>query len=189
MLLKGTLQAGIIELPASGEGLETHRLWHDELLIALRDNHPLARRSEIDHHELADEPIIWIAKALHPVLHNYFLESCQRMGYLPRIAHEINTVSELFDLVEAGAGIGFVKRSVAERTHQQGLVFRELSGPKLFIGTGVAYRSDNRSEALHSLLQILREQPPDCRQPLQDGMTRLLPYLYSEIMSSTSSSQ
>jgi len=33
-----------------------------------------------------------------------------------------------------------------------------LSGPRLFIDTGVAYRADNRSEALRVLIQLLREQ-------------------------------
>jgi DNA-binding transcriptional LysR family regulator len=158
LLLKGTLQAGIIELPANGEGLATHCVWHDELVVALPENHPLAARSEIDRQDLAIEPIIWIARSLHPTLHEYFLESCQRLGFVPRIAHEVTTVSELFDLVGAGAGLGFVKRSIAERVRELGVVFRELSGPRLFIDTGVAYRADNRSEALRTLIQLLREQ-------------------------------
>jgi DNA-binding transcriptional LysR family regulator len=157
LLLKGTLHAGIIELPANGEGLETHCVWHDELVLAVPEDHPLAARSEIDRQDLVNEPIICIAKALHPALHQYFLESCLHLGYVPRIAHEINTVSELFDLVEAGAGVGFVKRSISERAHEPGVVFRELSGPKLFIDTGIAYRADNRSEALQVLIQLLRE--------------------------------
>ncbi len=82
LLLKGTLHAGIIELPANGEGLETHCIWHDELVLALSEDHPLAARSEIDRQDLANEPIIWIAKALHPALHQYFLDSCQRLGFI-----------------------------------------------------------------------------------------------------------
>jgi DNA-binding transcriptional LysR family regulator len=159
LLLKGTLQAGIVELPANGEGLETHCVWHDELVLALHDSHPLALRSEIDRQDLTNEPIIWIARSLHPALYQYFLESCQRLSYVPRIVHEINTVSELLDLVAAGAGIGFVKRSITERVREPGVVFRELSGPKLFIDTGVAYRADNRSEALRALIQLLRDRP------------------------------
>jgi DNA-binding transcriptional LysR family regulator len=158
LLLKGTPQAGIIELPANVSDLETQRVWHDELAAALPENHPLASHSEIDRHDLADEPIIWIARALHPALHQYFLESCQCLGYAPRIVYEINTVSELLDLVGAGAGVGFVKMSIVERVREPGVVFRPLSVPKLFIDTGVAYRSDNRSAAVQSLLQLLREQ-------------------------------
>jgi DNA-binding transcriptional LysR family regulator len=92
------------------------------------------------------------------VLHRYLLEYCQRIGYLPRIVHQINTVSELFDLVETGAGIGFVAGSIVERVYEPGLVFRESSGPRLFIDTGVAYRADNWPGALRLLVRLLREQ-------------------------------
>jgi DNA-binding transcriptional LysR family regulator len=159
LLLKGTIQAGIIELPAKGEGLETHCLWHDELVVAVPENHPFSTRSEIDRQDLSNEPVIGVAKSLNLAFHEYFVESCQRLGYLPRIVHEINTVSELLDLVKAGAGIGFVKKSLAVRVHEPGVIFRELSGSKLFIDTGVAYRADNRSKALRALVQLLREQP------------------------------
>ena len=158
LLLKGTLHAGIIELPASGEGFETHCVWHDELVVALPENHPLAACSEIDRQDLTNEPIIWIARSLHPALYQHFLNSCLRLGYAPRIVHEINTVSELFDLVGVAAGIGFVKRSIAERVREPGVVFRELSGPRPFIDTGVAYRRDYRSEPLRILIELLREQ-------------------------------
>ena len=158
LLLNGTLDAGIIELPAKEEDLETQCVWHDELVVALRDSHPLAQGSKIYCQSLANEPIIWIAKALHPTLHQHLLESCQRLDYVPHIAHEVNTVSELFDLVGAGVGIGFVKKSIAERVREPSVVFRELSGPKLFIDTGVAHRADNWSEALRVLIQLLRER-------------------------------
>lgn len=158
LLLRGTLDAGIVELPAKAAGLETHSVWHDELVVALPENHRLAPRSEIGRRDLVDEPVIGIARALHPALHEYFLESCQRLGYVPRIVHEISTISELFDLVGTGAGIGFVKKSIAERSREPGVVFRALSGPKLFMDTGVAYRADNCSEALRALIQLLREQ-------------------------------
>jgi DNA-binding transcriptional LysR family regulator len=158
LLLKGTLQAGLIELPVSTEGLTTHCVWREELILAVPENHPLAKRSEIDRLDLATEPIIWVAKTLNLALHKYLLESCQRSGYMPRIVHEVNTVSELFDLVAFGAGIGFVKRSVGERSRESGVVFRELRRPRLSIETGIAYRADNESEVLRVLVQLLREQ-------------------------------
>jgi DNA-binding transcriptional LysR family regulator len=157
LLLKGELQAGIVELPAKGAGLEIDRVWHDELVVVLPENHPLASHSQIDRQDLANLPIIWIAKSLNPALHQCLLEFWQCSGYTPQIVCEINTTSELFDLVGAGAGIGFVKRSVAERIRELGVIFRELTGPKLFIDTGVAYRTDNKSAALRVLIQLLYE--------------------------------
>ena len=157
LLLKGTLHAGVIELPADGDGLETQRIWHEELVVAVPENHSIATRSEIDRRDLSNEPIIGFAKFLNSALHRYLIESCQRSDCAPLIIHEVNTVSELLDLVGTGSGIGFVQRSIAERFRVPGVIFRELSGPKLFIDTGVAYRADNRSEALRALIQLLRE--------------------------------
>jgi len=164
LLLKGTLQAGIIELPVNAEGLTTHCVWREEVILAVPENHTLAKRSDIDRKNLTNEPIIWIAKTLNLVLHEYLLESCQRSGYMPRIAHEVNTVSELLDLVASGAGIGFVKRCIGERGRKSGVVFRELEKPRLFIETGIAYRADNESKALRVLIQLLREQSPQSTQ-------------------------
>jgi DNA-binding transcriptional LysR family regulator len=128
------------------------------MVVALQDSHPLAPLSEIHRLDLANEPIIGIAKTLNLALHEYLFESCQRSGYTPRIVHEVNTVSELFDLVASGAGIGFVKRSIANKVCEPCVVLRELSAPKLSIQTGIAYRADNKSEALRALIQLVREQ-------------------------------
>jgi DNA-binding transcriptional LysR family regulator len=76
---------------------------------------------------------------------------------VPQIVCEINTVSELFDLVGAGVAIGFVKSFIAERVQEPGVVFRRLSEQGLFIDTGIAYRTDNSSEALQVVIQLLRE--------------------------------
>lgn len=158
LILKGTLQAGIIELPVNGEGLQSHCIWHDELVVAVSESHRLAGQSEIAPEDLAKEPIIWIARSLHPALHQCFLESCRELGFLPRITQEVSSIFETLDLVEAGTGIGFVKRSMAGRLQASGVAFRELSGPKLSIDSGMVFRSDNASEALRALVALLREQ-------------------------------
>ena len=158
MVLKGTLHAAIIELPSYREDLETRNVWNDELVVALPEKHPLASCSEIDVQWLANEPIIWVTKSLNPGLYRHLLESCEQLGYVPRIAYEVNSVLELLDLVAVKAGIGFVKRSVADRSLEPGVEFRKISGPGLFIETGVAYRADNQSEALRMLVHLLTEQ-------------------------------
>jgi len=157
LVLNGALQAGIVELPAHGQGLHTQSIWHDELVVALSENHPLAGSSKIDRQDLEAEPIIWVTKSLNPALHCYLLESCRKFGYVPHVTHEINTLSELLDLVAAGAGVSFVKRAVADRVNEPGVAFRAMSEQGLFIDTGIAYRADNRSEALQVVIQLLRE--------------------------------
>jgi DNA-binding transcriptional LysR family regulator len=147
-----------VELPVRSEGLETHRLWRDELVVAVPENHRLATQSQIDRRDLTGLPMIWASRTNHPALNEPLLDSGHWGGQVPVIAHEVNTVAELLDLVSNGAGIGFVKRVIAERTPEPGVAYRELSGPGLFIETGVVYRAEDKSEALRTLLQLLLEQ-------------------------------
>jgi DNA-binding transcriptional LysR family regulator len=96
-------------------------------MLALPEEHPLAKQSGIGRQDLTNEPIIWIAKTLNLALHQYLLESFRRSGCAPQIVHEVNTVSELLDLAGTGTGLGFVKRSIAERVRVPGVIFRESS--------------------------------------------------------------
>ncbi len=158
LILKGVLDAGIVVLPVAAEGLQARCIWHDELVAVLPSNHSLASQAKIDRQDLADEPVVWAAKVLNPTLHQSFLESCRRWGYVPNIVHEISTVPEMLDLIAQGEGIGFVKKSTAARTNESGIVFRELCSPGLFIETGLAFRTGNSSEALRVLIELLRDQ-------------------------------
>jgi len=158
LLLKGAIQAGVVEFPIQAAGLQTHRVWHDELLAALPANHPELNLAQVNGSDVAKRPVIWMAKSLHPSLYEYLVESFGRLGYSLQIVHEVSTFSEMLDLVAAGAGIGFVKKALASNAHEPGVAFRELGVPKLGIDTGVAYRGDNKSEALRVFIQLLREQ-------------------------------
>ena len=163
LLLRGTLQVGIVELPILSEGLHTHRVWHDELVAALPARHPHLDSAQVTGSDFAKLPVIWMARSLHASLYEYLMESFGKLGYCLQIVHEVSTVPEMLDLVAAGVGIGFVKKSLAANAHEQGVIFREFDVPKLSIETGVAYRRDNKSEALRVFVQLLREsnsQPP-----------------------------
>jgi DNA-binding transcriptional LysR family regulator len=65
MLHTGKLHAGIMEFPVHCDGLETHTIWRDTLVSVIPENHALAKCSQIDPQDLANEPII-----LHIVLEN-----------------------------------------------------------------------------------------------------------------------
>ncbi len=99
LLHSGKLQAGIVELPVHGEGLQTHHLWRDELVVALPENHRLAAKSQIDRRDLTGLPMIWASKTNHPALTEPLLDTGHWGGQLPLIAHEVNTVAELLDLL------------------------------------------------------------------------------------------
>lgn len=158
LLLKGSLQAGFVVLPADSEGLRTHRIWRDPLALALPEDHPLTAQAEIEIKNLIEEPMLWLARPVNPRLHDHLLSSCQKLGFVPNIVHGVKTPTEAIDWVAAGAGIALVRSSTAERLQHKGVAFRRLASPGLTIDTGVAYRGDNRWESLKALVELLREQ-------------------------------
>lgn len=108
--------------------------------------------------EIAVEPVIWLTKSLHPVLYEHLLDWLKTPGREPDVAFEVHSVAEMLDLVTAGAGIGFVKQSIAAFINTRHVVFRELRGPELAIETGVIYRLQNYSEALRTFVDLVRKQ-------------------------------
>lgn len=158
LLLKGSLQAGLVVLPADSDGLRTHRIWREPLALALPEDHRLTAQAEIEITDLIEEPMLWLARPVNPRLHDHLLTACQKLGFVPRIVHGVKTPTEAIDWVAAGAGIALVRASTGERLQHKGVAFRRLAAPGLTIETGVAYRGDNRSEALKALVQLLRDQ-------------------------------
>ncbi|MDX2181131.1 MAG: LysR substrate-binding domain-containing protein [Bryobacteraceae bacterium] len=158
LLLKGSLQAGFVVLPADSDGLRMHRIWREPLALALPEDHRLSVQDEIEIGELVDEPMLWQARAVNPRLHDHLLASCRKLGLVPNVVHSVKTPTEAIDWVAARTGIAFVRGSTGERIQHKGVTFRPLASPGLTIETGVAYRGDNRSETLKMLVQSLGEQ-------------------------------
>lgn len=158
LLLKGSLQAGIVLLPVEAEGLRVHCVWREPLSLALADDHRLVGRQVVSFQDLAEEPMIWFARTINPALHDHLLRCCRKLGFMPTVAHEITSVSESLDLVAANVGVSFVKGSTAAGLSRKGVVFRELAAPGLAIDIGIAYRGDSRSQALKAFVRLLREQ-------------------------------
>jgi DNA-binding transcriptional LysR family regulator len=105
LLLKGSLHAGIILLPINANGLRTHCIWREALSVALPESHRFASQEEITFRDLLEEPMIWIARAMHPVLYDHVLKCCQKLGFVPNIVHEVVTVTEALDSVAGRVGL------------------------------------------------------------------------------------
>jgi DNA-binding transcriptional LysR family regulator len=163
-ILSGRLEAGLVALPIGSEALQTHRVFRDRLIVAIPSNSDLAKCTVIGPDEIATQPIVWFGRLINSYLHQHLVESCQRTGFTPHIAHEVSTVVEMLDLVSSGAGIGFVKDSVRSLLRPQGIIFRELVSPELSIEIGIAYRDENCSANLRALLQALSQFSMSGRQ-------------------------
>jgi DNA-binding transcriptional LysR family regulator len=165
-IMNGGLEAGIVVLPVPATGLRTRSIRREKLIVALWEAHAFAERHTICMRHLAGEPMIWVAKSVEPMLHEYLLSSCREYGFLPDIAYEVATAAEALDLVSTGAGMAFIKASTGLHLTRKGVAYREMEEPYLALEIGVAYHSANNSQALQAFLGVLGEQPELTRESL-----------------------
>jgi len=156
-VLSETVHAALIALPIESDEIESECIWKQTLVAALPEGWPLAAKPVVSLAELSGMPGIWPAKSLYPSFYDSMEKSCQQAGCVLQIVKEASTSDELLDAVGNGLGFGLVQRSLSLRLQMKGVVFRELSEPRLLARTGVAYRTDASSRNLNALLQVLRD--------------------------------
>ncbi|MFD5029248.1 LysR family transcriptional regulator [Streptomyces sp. NPDC058405] len=108
-LADGALDLAVVSDYPSGlpsaDGVTTAFLLEDELLVALRREHPLAGAGTIDLWELRDEAWLQDAPAGGPTL---LLDACARAGFRPKKLIRIAEWTGKFGYAAAGLGVALV---------------------------------------------------------------------------------
>ena len=137
------LDAGLVRLPFMRRvALSLDVIENDELVVALRTDHALARRKTVALRELAEQPFIMHGPI--SVLHITTILACQKAGFAPHVAQEATQVQTILSLVQSGLGVGLVPARMARFT-PEGVRLMPLVEP-IAIEMGIAFRPD--AEAL-----------------------------------------
>jgi DNA-binding transcriptional LysR family regulator len=99
----------------SDQGLKFDPLWRDPYVLAMRRDHPLARKRGIKLADAAGQPWLSVARTSRnrQVLDDYFTAS----GRSPQAWLEVSHVATLLAMVEAGLGVGIVPSSAIPPRH------------------------------------------------------------------------
>lgn len=110
------LDLGIVrdfDTPALPPAMTSRCLSTEDMVLALRNDHPLARRaSTLAIDDLVDEPLVLYGGANGAGFNEHFVALCARRGFAPRVAHEALSLATLLGLVAAGFGPTIVARSM-----------------------------------------------------------------------------
>jgi DNA-binding transcriptional LysR family regulator len=145
---------------ASQEGLVVDLLFQEAMVIALPQEHALARRAAADEalplKALAGETFIVYRRHTGPGLYDAILSACHKAGFSPRIGQEAPRIVSTLNLVAAGLGVSLVPESL-QRMHMDGVAFRHVSGavqPKAPLY--LASRRGETSTAARKFLQLVK---------------------------------
>ncbi|MBB2919992.1 LysR family transcriptional regulator [Cupriavidus alkaliphilus] len=83
-------------------------LQHDNFMLAVSADSPLAARAEVALASLADEPFIMYSRAMVPSMYTLITHALHEVGVKPRIAQHAVQVQTILSLVESGLGVALV---------------------------------------------------------------------------------
>lgn len=155
----GSLDLGFVRLPVNLPGVEARVIDEEEMICALPSDHPLARREQIAIEDLAEESFVSFPANAGSSVRDATVEACVAAGFHPRVVQEAPDSYTILALVAAGVGVTLTLTS-CQHIQQTGLVYRPLAGPGIRLQAALAWRADNPSAALRTVLAIAEDALP-----------------------------
>ncbi|QIN79961.1 LysR family transcriptional regulator [Rubrobacter marinus] len=162
-LREGKIEVGFMRAPVDDEELITEHVFHEPVVAALPENHPLANWDTIPPEKLANEPFIMVPRRKEPSSFDKYVGICQRVGFSPRVVQEVFEIHAIVGLVATGMGVAFVPASI-QVFQRPGVVYRALQDQGAQIGTAIVRRNADPPPVLRMFISILRKAVTDLSQ-------------------------
>lgn len=151
-LREGSLDLGVLRPPLVGDGLASHEIELEPLVLAVPTAHRLATEPVVGMSDLSTEPFVLYANR-DSAVNEAVLRSCERAGFAPRREHEAPGTAVLLALVAAGLGVALVPGSVRSAP-LAGVVFRDVADAGS-IPLALAWRRGESSPVVASVIDTL----------------------------------
>ncbi|SMC53630.1 LysR substrate-binding domain-containing protein [Lentzea albidocapillata] len=152
-LLARRIDLALLRPPVEDPAVRVSAVRRDRLIVALPEDHRLARRKRLKIEDLREEDLIVHASRGRSVMHGIVTELCRSAGFEPRIRHEVAETSTLVTFVAAGLGVAVVPEPVAE-LGVPGTTYRPLAGNQ-GVDLVAAVRADDDSPVVARALGLL----------------------------------
>jgi DNA-binding transcriptional LysR family regulator len=119
-------------------GLGAWLALREPMVLALAQDHPLARLQRVPVAKLAQEPLLIFPRHIAPSMFDAIVGVYRAHGQAPRIAQEAIQMQTLVNLVSAGLGVAWVPASLMQ-LQRSGLVYRPLAGTPLRCDTSLVW--------------------------------------------------
>ena len=146
-----------------GAGMRRFELFDDPLHLALRHDHPLAKRKQVRLENLSEES--WIQTSAASPCARHVIRSCHAAGFEPSISFESDDYQTVQGLVAAGVGVALIPQ-LALSTVRDDIVVRALNpaspARRVFAATP---RGAAVTPAVATMLDVLRETSRSTSSP------------------------
>lgn len=166
LLRQGQLDAALLALPVSGEGLEVEVLFEEPFILALPNSHPLSKRKEVSLEDLEGAELLLLEEG--HCLRDQALDVCALAHAHERVDFHATSMETLRQMVAADVGITLmpllaVKPPIARTGN---LVVRRFAAPPPSRTIALVWRSSSAlSSFLRELADTLRALPEKLLEP------------------------
>jgi DNA-binding transcriptional LysR family regulator len=109
------VQIGLTFTPLESAGLEQIAIRSEPLCAVVSQHSSVIGKPAVSIADLKSHPlIVACSERTHPILYEELIERCRAAGFRPKIADEVTSTQEAFDLVEGNVGVAILPYGVCE---------------------------------------------------------------------------
>jgi DNA-binding transcriptional LysR family regulator len=143
--------AAFLWLPIDADDISYEILVTEPRVLALSTKHPLAGRPSVTFAEIADEPLLALPESAGP-LRDFWLATDQRGGEPAKIAAEVTTADETYEIVAAGAAAHLMAEGNAAIYARPGITWVPIDGLDP-AHLSIAWRRDEKRAPVKAFVQ------------------------------------
>jgi len=141
----------------SPAGIVVEQWYRAPLVAAIAHDHPLTKKRALGISDLRSEPFIMYPRESGIGLYWQVLRLCATAGFRPQIAREVQELTTIVGLVDAGAGVAIVPADT-QSIKLPGVAYMPLRDVGAISTLYLAFRERDRNTHLHGLLSRLRHK-------------------------------
>jgi DNA-binding transcriptional LysR family regulator len=135
--------------------LRVHALRTDRYAIAMPAFHRLAKKKRLAASDLAGEPLVWLSRAVHPLIHDRLMAFFNAAGVVPRIVQESKSEASALNLVSVGMGLAPLV-GVPRAGMSANIVLRPMAGLDFPLNFVMAWRAGDTSPLVANFVQTVQ---------------------------------
>ena len=162
-VLDGSLDVAIGRWDFIPSELRSSVIGHEEVMVVLPSNHPLADSARVDMAQLAEESWVVLPAGPGAALQNRLTSLATAAGFVPRVAQVAPDSWTLVVLVAAQIGCALSLDTVRDNVSSDGVVFRPLAQPQRPLDVQLVWRAADPNPALRAVVRLAQNLYGDPR--------------------------
>jgi LysR family hydrogen peroxide-inducible transcriptional activator len=154
----GEIDVGILALPVELEGLQARELYTEPFIVAVPDQHKLAKRESVRADDLREETLLLLEDG--HCLRDQALEVCSRVGVREKQDFRATSLETLRQMVATGAGVTLLPEMASRGAYgnAKGVANRPFAKPAPVRHVGAVWRKTTaRAVAIDAVCKLIAD--------------------------------